>query len=314
MNGDFLFGFFENVYNYIYMLAEVDSLFSSVFFGFDYLYSALTYLIISAFTFIAVYVLMGIGIYKLSVNNGVSTPVLGFVPFARYYQLGKLVNNWRIMGMNGKTLGILVASLSAGYFVFSNVYGYIYYFAPLMQAFETNNVISVATESGSGYLLNVPYYLNMMFRLAYVVSSVMLTITVFRAYERRLFVLYSLLGVFFGITGIFIFVIRNHKKIDRAAEVARRFAGFAGYNNYGNGHRGDEGGYNAYYDGLHDYSSNSNNKPEQSQKPENDDVFEEYADKKPDNNRIAPDDGFRSNEAEKRDNNDDKYDPDDLFN
>ena len=263
---------FSGALNFCYELETIAKWFAGygLKFEFDYLISAFTYMATQLAVYIVLYVFMGIGVYRLSVNNGVSTPALAFVPFARYYQIGKLVGSVRLFGISIKNIGLIVTIAAAADFVCANLYDLLVY-GRLFVDFVNEVPVTLPESTFVTYLVDIV-------NVVYVVFFVFMTIALFRNYERRFFVLYSLLGLFFGITGIFVFVIRNHKKIDPAEEI-RRF-----YQSRGMGENGRFGGPDmgggAYSDRFYynDERKNTNNSSHPAEKPQPD-VFEEYSDK-----------------------------------
>lgn len=263
-------GFFGSVLRYLIMLEEMKEAFSGVGlnFYFDYASHAIAYIAISVALYAVFYVLMGIGIYKLSKKQGLKNPALSFVPFARFYQMGKLVGKTRLFGMSINNLGLITTIVSAVNFVFYNVVDVVLYARPCIELL-TSGVISSTTYDATVYDMFFTVLTNAS-NLAFVVFYAFLVIAFFRFYEKRHPILYSLLGLLLGITGAFVFAVRDHDKYDYMAEI-RKFYESRGYG----------GGYGGYYDGRGDgypYDANPGGERSEAQKEKPADVFEEYSD------------------------------------
>lgn len=60
---------------------------------------------------IASYVLSAVALYSIGKNNGVRYPWLAFVPFAQYYVIGSICEEYRIFGVNIKPLWLILPLL-----------------------------------------------------------------------------------------------------------------------------------------------------------------------------------------------------------
>ena len=302
--GSFFYGIINEIYTYLKVLSTIETQLNSTLFLFDYLHHSILYTVVSLVIYLAFYVLAGIGVYTLSKNNGVTTPYLAFVPFARFYQMGKLVGERKFFGMKGTVLGVVVAVLSAVYFVTTNFSDVKYLLEPLTQTVTKNYFIEAVISQSDYTIYNLLYYFDYAMQIVLLVFSIFLAIAVFRCYAGRNATLFSVLGVFFGIASVFIFVIRNNKKEEGL--YAR---------DYTNNQTQNHGNYNGYYGGFYDYGNGRNddaNMGSQSSKPA-DDVFEEYSDKKTDSDPFkeyrSDDNKYSSGYYDRSDDN-----SDDLFN
>lgn len=60
---------------------------------------------------ISSYVLSAVALYSIGQNNGVRYPWLAFVPFAQYYVIGSICEEYRIFGVNIKPLWLILPLL-----------------------------------------------------------------------------------------------------------------------------------------------------------------------------------------------------------
>lgn len=280
MGTSVLGGYFANIIQYLIDLENIKVSLGAYYdlTGMTYIYNqqALWYFILSFAFFVVMYVFMGIGLYKLSKVNGVSNPILSFVPFARYFQMGKLVGEIRLFGKPTKNMGLIVMIVAIVEFVLKNVYDVVAYAEPFFEIIKTNTLPESIPENVYMMLLRVIGYAG---DIAFFVLFIFLVVALFRSYERKHPILYSVLGALFNLTGVFVFVIRNHKKFDYMEEMRRRYYGrYYGDPSGGNGYNGYNG-YNNNYSDLNN-NGNSNGSPSsRSSGSENGDVFEEYSDK-----------------------------------
>ena len=273
-------GFFYEIISFLEIMEEFRLSMSAYYVGMEYNYLGLAifYMAVSLLIYVTLYVFMGIGLYKLSVRRGATHPILSFVPFVRYYQMGKLVGEVRLFGKLMKNLGLLVSIFSAVAFVTVNAYDAYLYARPCIEILQANTYEALAGYSLSVNDLLVTLFLpvNYLSRIAFVVTFAFLVIAFFRYYEKRRPILYSLLGLLLGITGIFVFIVRNHDKYDYMADMRRFYAGGPAS---GNGYGGNGGGFyggSGYTGGTQSQSDRYDRKSDGS----GGDVFEEYSDDK----------------------------------
>ncbi len=291
-------GFFYEILSFLASIEQFYDLYFGagyVVYG-NYLTLTIVYLVIYLAAFAAFYVLMGIGLYKLSVRHGVSTPALSFVPFARYFQMGKLVGEVRLFGKPTKNMGFIVMMCAALDFVVGNVIDIVLYAKPCIEIIANNSFSGVAIpENVYSMFLNVLTYAS---RMAYFVMFAFLVIGFFRYYEKRHPFLYTILGLLLGITSVFVFVVRNHDRYDYVSEM-RKFYANNRYNQSG------------YYGGAprndgYPYEAEQRSKTQES--ADNTDVFEEYSDNKPTQSEKKTN-TYSGGEERKTDN----FNGDDLF-
>ena len=251
-----------------------------------------TFTIVSAVIYLALFILKGIGIYMLSVNNGVDNGWLGFIPFVSYFQLGRLIGPMSLFRVRFKNIGILLGILYLVTFVMGAVLDYIQYFEAferavnsdtLALAFDGNRIISEDTP-----LILTFGLIQAIISLVYVIVMVFVVIAFFRLYAPNRAILYAIICIFFeSLLGIFIFSVRKNKK-----------GSFYAYNPYARQGRGPDGAY--YGDGGRDASRESPFTEYDRSAPDKD-VFEDY----PDSNRSGG--KGADNESNERNKDDDLF-------
>jgi len=184
--------------------------------------------------------------------------------------MGKLVGPARFFGVQVKNLGLVVLIAYAVSFLLTSVYDAVRYANAFFYVFTENSETALAdyaqyiNNATSTELLLAIFSLVEL--LSFFVYAFML-ITFFRYYEKRHPILYAVLSLIFGLSGIFVFVVRNHDKYDYIAEMRRFYERRMNETRGGTYGRSPDGNQNGYYGGA--------------EKPNADiDVFEEYSDKK----------------------------------
>ena len=287
-------GIFYRLISFFEDLSEYQPFFAQYDFYFDFVAMAYEYIISYAVVFLTLYAFGSIGIYVLSKNNSVDKAWMSFVPFLRYVQLGRLVGQVRVFGGVTKNLGVFVAIFMFAAFVLNQTYDAIVYFEPCKQMAIANQYVKPQLSLNPFLMV-----LSIAGSICSIVSSLLeifLLFAFFRCYEKKHPILYAILSIFLGISGIFIFVVRKNKKLDYA-NVYNRFYGQnpgGHYNGPYNGpYNGQNGPYNNPNGGQYDnpYNNQYQNpyqdpygnryqtqNPNPNEKPPKKDVFEEYAD------------------------------------
>ena len=257
-------GFFYSLISLFQELSEYQPYVAQYDIYFDFLAAAYQYAITRAVVFLIVYILGSTGIYVLSKNNSLDKAWFSFVPFLRYVQLGRLVGAMRVFGGVTKNLGVFVAVFAFVSFVAVEIYDVYAYYEPCRQMAIANKYFKPEVTISPATIV-----LSLTGSVTGVVSSILnifLTFTFFRLYERKHPILYSIIGLLFNLSGIFIFVVRKNKKLDYSS-VYERF-------NFRGGFGGDRG------PTVNRYGDYDSQPPRggQGAVPPQKDVFEEYSD------------------------------------
>ncbi len=227
---------------------------------FDFASMATTTIIISAITELVFFIFKGIGLFVMSKRQNMSCAWFSFVPFLSYVQMGRLVGEVKLFGTRTKQLGLFVA---ISMFV-TNVCSWIAdigtWFEPFKQMVTTSKFDYTLYQNTMNNVSPVFSTLNIISAfsdLVYIVFWVFLLVAFFRYYEPKHPTLYILLSIFLGLTGIFVFVVRKHDKVNYFEQQRK------------------------YYENLYKekYQNNATNSGEPNKHSENDSPFIEYSKK-----------------------------------
>ncbi len=186
---------------------------------------------------LAVYVLMGIGLYVMGKNRNIPRPYLSFVPFARYYYMGKVAGQTQIFGKKIKNLGLVIAITAAVTTVLNFLYNLRVYFPLIYTLSQGNSVVFILNDVGElvtnsyGYewnnailvLSEIAYYISYFGDILLVFLKIMVYIELFKKYSPEHYFLYSILCIFFPIDGIFVFCLRKKVAVNFNDYLKERF-------------------------------------------------------------------------------------------
>lgn len=186
---------------------------------------------------LAVYALMGIGLYVMAKNRNISRPYLGFIPFARYYLMGVIAGETRFFGKKVKNVGLIIAILTAVTFVLSILYNLKEYFPLISVLASGNQVVFTLTEAGELatnsfsvdwstsvlVLAEIAYYINYILEVVLIFLNIMVYIELFKKYTPEHYFLYSILCIFLPIDGIMVFSLRKRAAVNFNDYLKERF-------------------------------------------------------------------------------------------
>ncbi len=236
---------------------------------FDFASMATTSMITSALIELVFFIFKGIGLFVMSKRQKMSCAWFSFVPFLSYVQMGRLVGEVKLFGTRTKQLGLFVAIALFVTNVCSWVADIGIWYEPFKEMVTTSkfdyNLYNYTMENVSPIFstLNI---ISAFSDLAYIVLWVFLLVAFFRYYEPKHPTLYILLSIFLGLTGIFVFVVRKHDKVNYF-EQQRKYYENLYKEKYQN---------NATYSGESNQSSQNDN-PFIEYSKKTDDVFAEYS-------------------------------------
>lgn len=243
---------------------------------------------LSQLAIIAVYyVFRSIGLYKMASRKGIHKPQRAIIPFYGIYVAHQLAPESKYVKKTDAfyILAIIFAGIStATSLAIDVIYG-----IPNLANVISGGVPTKETLGLNSYLLAVLSTVNDLTELAFLIFLLFVLKNLFMSYTlKNNFMFTVLTAVGYVVTstlvvgGIFIFALRNKKRIDYDAyvESRRRYYNPYGNNPYGNGNpygnnpynNGNPYGNNPYNNG-NPYGSGNQNQPEQ-------DPFEEFSDKK----------------------------------
>ena len=216
------------------------------------------------------YALRSVGLFTLSRRKGYKFAWLSFVPCAWLYCACRLIGETKLFGVSFKKLALWVTIVFAVGEALSLVYNFIEWY-PVAGYFMQDGEVTILTGVGGGaYVITGDDFVNPfpsvnlpIFKVINVITyftslfitlvTVFLYINLFRNYWPQHYILASVLS-FFGLFGVFVFVIRNKSEMKYSDYLRSRYGnvygpysnpyyrnGNGGYN--GNGYGGNGGNY-----------------------------------------------------------------------
>ena len=256
-----MFGNLVETFKTLYEMLQ-DFAASGVYLELDYASIAYSTIIMSAIFELVLFIFKGVGLFILSKRQNLKFAWLSFIPILSYIQMGRLVGNVRLWGTRTKHLGLFVSIALFANQLSSWIVDFSVWFDPFKQIVQNNQYDPTVYQyalNNAPPIMTFFSILSVIAGLAYVILYVFLIIAFFRYYEQKHPTLYALLSIFLELTGIFVFVVRNHDKINSFEEQRK------------------------YYENLYkeQYQNNGNAAPNSAnQSAKEDDPFIEYSQKK----------------------------------
>lgn len=239
----------------------------------------LTSTVINMILYVISFVFKAIAIYTLSKKNGFKHLYLSFIPFLNFILLGKLVGKMILWGKPINNIGVFVCIFTAlefavGIFFSLNTYAtlmkIVLEFVTKGTVIIDNSFINMLYQNAVlWYLLEIVYLITSIAKIFFEVS---LVFALFRKYAPQNYILFSILSIFIEFTfGFFLFAVRKNKPMSQE-EYLREMAKKRGYYVY----RVNPNDFNNPYNPYNPY----NGQRPQQQKPQEEDPFPEFSDKK----------------------------------
>ena len=188
---------------------------------------------------LALYILMGIGLLVMAKKREIKNGWLAFVPFLRYYLLGKIVGKINLFGKQIKNLGVVAVITSALTYLTIAVIN-IYNFLPAVIVFfqqgsisfildETTQELAYASNISFSYdtwfviVTEVCTYINAIADLVNFFVILELFIELYKKYAPDHYFMYAILTLILNIGGIFVFAIRNRQAVSYAEYIKEKF-------------------------------------------------------------------------------------------
>ena len=167
---------------------------------------------------ITLFVLQGLGLFKMSKGFGFRKPWLCFIPIISAFSLGRIGDQYvKNNGKKAKPLKIWLLILSAMNFLLLVGFGVVFIVLIVKFYFDTSDII-VANEELTAdiFKILIPiavfYFLAAFTAIAYTVVYFFALWRVFEIFDNKNAVLYLVLSIFFSfLAPIFIFIIRNNE-------------------------------------------------------------------------------------------------------
>lgn len=249
--------------------------------------------IVAFVLWLAVFILQGIGLYKMAKKANVKRRYLAFVPFGQIFLVGDLAGEISFFGHKIRRLGLYALILE----IVAAVYYVVFAYSLYVLFVENGPNIEIVTNypqwtNLSSYALgwkkfyDISTFVIEIMSLIHAIVMLMLYLGFYKRYSYRNNVILSLGGIFIPFfNGIATFVLRNREQVDyeaimraRQEEIRRRQQQWQNTQNpYGgtyNGPYGNQGPYtggNAGNGGTQKPSSPEDPFGEFSEKPKTDD-------------------------------------------
>ena len=224
--------------------------------------SILSIMLIALAVVITFYVLRSVGLYKLAKKQGVENAFLAWIPCVWMFIACKIVGKARIFGTAAEKFAVWACVLFSVAVIIPVVY-YGFTIAPyVFRAIQSEDVVMIVSDgtlyvspelsysSGLNKFLDIIGVFGNVLRLVEIFITVSVYIALFKKFWPQHYILAAVLS-FFGLFGVFAFVIRNNQPVDFNEYIRRRYynAGFPPYGGYG------QGGYNPYNNGGNGYGA-----------------------------------------------------------
>ncbi len=176
---------------------------------------------------LAVFILQGVGLYKLGKRAGIGkkTLAMAFLPFVNLMLIGKIVGEISFFGKKLRHLGLyamLAEIVSTAYCLVLSYAMYVLFIqngeaVEILNGYYTWNGLEGAALQWKAFY-DAHVYIEMIVGLVYAVLVLVLMISFFRRYTARMGILFSLLTIMVpGFREVIIFVFRNRELVDYAA-------------------------------------------------------------------------------------------------
>ncbi len=238
----------------IYSLNRIVCMFASA--GSDNLLFILQLsLVIGGGLFAALFILQGMGVYKMAKARNFKRKWLAFIPFANLCYLGKLAGECRFFSSKVKHAGVfamiaqLVSVLLSCAYLFIEWYLYDKYGKPLLEDSSGFSYWGLQGVDGRlEWFYRYGEYFLSIGQLVTQIAMFILCVGIYKKYAPRNHSMLGLLTLFVPVSRfIILFVLRNRVAIDYEAYVRRRNEEFIRrqqqyYNTYGNPYGNAYGG------------------------------------------------------------------------
>lgn len=246
---------------------------------------------------LALFVLQGVGLYKMAKNRGMKNKWLAFMPFASVWYTGKLAGTCNVFGRKMKRAGLytMLAQILAFLFCAAKVAAEIMLYttyAGNMTPNESGNPTWTGLTGFAMYVHNYYYLSDIIVSIVQFVYTIMLFILLMELYKKyyaRGYLLISWLALLLPVSRyVAIFVLRNNKAIDYDAYVRAKREEFMRRQQqypYGNPYNRGSYNYGPYSQGPYNqgpYNRNPNGygqnyNSQNGRNGESDDPFSEFA-------------------------------------
>lgn len=234
--------------------------------------------VITFAAWLVMFILQGVGLYKMAKKRNMRKKFLAFIPFANVYYMGKLAGDSFVFGQRMKNSGLyamIAETVFSSLFITALILQYSLYFQcgnPLRVygVFPYWDVVGDGLSNTLVSFYMVIVRLLLVFQLIAAILMIILLSALYRKYAPKQYFLLGFLTILFPVRYIIIFAIRNRKAIDYEAYMrARREAYIRQQQRYNQQY------YGGYDNSYNPYASPRPAQPNTPRKPE--DPFEEFS-------------------------------------
>lgn len=194
----------------------------------------LTILIAILAVFLVLYLLQSFATYKMAKNRQFKKLYLAFIPFVRYYTLGKLAGTVKIGGKCIRNIGIAFAIITTLSLLLQYAQTGLSYGEIAVKCLQGKDIIitevdgKIAYEGISGKLFEISNYLtypSLVFSILTLVMNIMVFAALYRCYNPRHYIMLTIFTLF-GFTGICLMTVRNKKFVDYNEYIKAKYEAF----------------------------------------------------------------------------------------
>lgn len=236
--------------------------------------------VIAFATWLIMFILQGVGLYKMAKKRNMRKKFLAFIPVANIYYMGKLSGDSFVFGQRMKHSGLyatIAETVSSSLFVTALILQYSLYFQcgdPLNDVrygiFPYWDVVGGGSLNALVTFYNAVVALFLIFQLIAALLMIILLSALYRKYAPKQYFLLGFLTIFLPARYIIVFALRNRNAIDYEAYMrARREAYIRQQQQY------NQQSYGGYDNSYNPYAAPRPPQQNTPKKPE--DPFEEFS-------------------------------------
>lgn len=187
-------------------------------------------LLIAACCYAALYVFKSIALYTIARREGFGRKWMAFVPIFSTYYIGVVSERNTIVRTKAKNISFaaalvelvfvalsIVATVSK-FIIFNGgyaepVYDTVVLFGVTVEQLVGYNPVNLPVELNWvwWFAMNAQNYLLYLIEVAFIILNVFILIAFFRTYSPSRYLLFSILGMLFPISAVFMFAVRNNR-------------------------------------------------------------------------------------------------------
>ena len=177
--------------------------------------------IVGAGIWAALFVLQGLGLYRMAKNRGMQKRWLAFVPFANVWYIGKLTGDCNVFGQRVKRAGLytmlaqIITTLCCALYVAMQMYLYAVVGVPNYHEEIGYYWITTGFSATAEKIYTISGYILPIVQLVYELFLLVLLFGLYKRYYPKNYMFLGILSLFIPMSRyIAIFVLRNRQAID----------------------------------------------------------------------------------------------------